>query len=447
MGVLHAFQAKRAESKSPMPSYIGVHGDKEEYEVKRDFMLDLTRAMVEYGLPSHRLEYHLETVSECLGVKSTYAVLPGLILMSFSPKKRSSDTFFLKISSGYSMGRLTLVNDLCFDLVHGGMTIEEARSRLAEIKATKNLPEWTTLITFPIIAFTICATVFGGTWGDSLIAPIAAVPVALISLIGSRVPNIGYLCDFLSTFVVTIVTTYLRSALQSHFACMSTLKIMFSAIAIPLPGLPLTIGVIELSTRNIVSGTVRIFHAIFTALLLGFGYSVAQGLTAKVQLDAASATCPDTPINLLWAIPFLPLLAFTFNLVFNPRKYQHLVMMFTQIIGFLITTLLPKLTGLQNSAEALTIVAAFAVGVIANTYSRFTRDVAIAPILGGILLMVPGSLGVRGSLGFFAQDNLDGTTISVKMLMISVSLSIGLFVATLVVWPIRGPRAVKYITV
>eukprot|EP00842_Homolaphlyctis_polyrhiza_P007031 jgi/Hompol1/917/HPOL_001051-RA len=413
--------------------YTDIFGDREDYELKRDFMLELTRAMAEYGLPSHRLEYHLEAIGECLGIKSSYAVHPGLILMSFMTKKRSSETFFIKQYQGYSMGKLSALNDLCFEVVHGAITVEEAGKRLADIRASKNSPAWTALITFPLIAFSICACGFSGTWGDSLIAAIVSIPVAGLSLATEYVPSITYLVEFLSALVSTVLGKALRLGLETSFPCLATDKIVFSAIAILLPGLSLTTSIIEISTRNMVSGTVRMFHAIFTAVLLGFGFAVGDNLTSRFPLDVPDPkVCSSQPISLFWSFIMFPILGISISYQFFARRQQYPIMLLAQITGFSITIFLPRIDALKNNLEATTIIAAFAIGLISNLYSRITRDVAIAPIIGGILLLVPGSVGVRSTLGFISQDALGGTAVAFQMLMIGLSITIGLFLATLI---------------
>lgn len=92
--------------------------------------------------------------------------------------------------------------------------------------------------------------------------------------------------------------------------------------------------------------------------------------------------------------------------------------------------------------------AAFLVGLVSNTYSRVTNDIAIAPILSGILLLVPGSMGVRSSLLILGNNIGSGTSVAFQMISIAMSITVvialyfvihskGLFVSSLIVWPTR----------
>lgn len=81
--------------------------------------------------------------------------------------------------------------------------------------------------------------------------------------------------------------------------------------------------------------------------------------------------------------------------------------------------------------------AAFLVGLISNAYSRLSNDIAIAPILSGILMLVPGSMGVRSSLLILGNNIGSGTNVAFQMISIAMSITVGLFSSSLVVWPIR----------
>ncbi|KAJ3015476.1 UNVERIFIED_CONTAM: hypothetical protein HDU68_012705 [Siphonaria sp. JEL0065] len=137
-------------------------------------------------------------------------------------------------------------------------------------------------------------------------------------------------------------------------------------------------------------------------------------------------------------------------------------MLLSSGLGFISTVLLNMIPQLQATPTAVTALSGLVIGLTGNIYARITNDVAVAPILGGILIQVPGSLSVKSTLGFFSATTgtnstapspgspnanvVDGVNFTFQMLSIAMSLAIGLFVATLIVWPIRGPKS-KYLTI
>ncbi|KAJ1999502.1 pheromone-regulated protein prm10 [Coemansia thaxteri] len=93
------------------------------------------------------------------------------------------------------------------------------------------------------------------------------------------------------------------------------------------------------------------------------------------------------------------------------------------------------------------VVSAFVLGLAANTWSRLFKHNAYSVMLPGVLILVPGSVGVRGIMGMFNSTANDSST-QLIALMIQTALSImtGLFASSLVVYP-RGKKQSAHITV
>lgn len=89
-----------------------------------------------------------------------------------------------------------------------------------------------------------------------------------------------------------------------------------------------------------------------------------------------------------------------------------------------------------------TIGSAFVIGLIANTYARIFKDIALGPLLSGILFLVPGSLGVRGSLEFSNQQTSLGVDFVYRMLMVGSGVTVGLMFASILIFPLS--RSQRY---
>ena len=97
--------------------------------------------------------------------------------------------------------------------------------------------------------------------------------------------------DFVLTFVLTLCSLLLRITITTLLSFMSavfagTHHFCYSAIAsgsivLILPGFLVLNGSLELSSRNIVSGAVRLCYAIMYSLFLGFGLSIGGTLYEK----------------------------------------------------------------------------------------------------------------------------------------------------------------------
>jgi len=82
--------------------------------------------------------------------------------------------------------------------------------------------------------------------------------------------------------------------------------------------------------------------------------------------------------------------------------------------------------------------AALVAGVAANVHSRLRRRPAAVTLLPAILMLVPGSLGLRG-LQFLAQrDVVSGIASLFSLTLLAVALAGGLLLANLAVPPRRA---------
>ena len=109
---------------------------------------------------------------------------------------------------------------------------------------------------------------FGGSWIDGLVSLFLGLVVCIVQIISNRsTQTFAYLFEFsaalLSSFTANILSRYL------YPTCIGIQVAVFSSLAIILPGLAVTLAIIEISSKNFVSGIVRLFAALFSALLLG----------------------------------------------------------------------------------------------------------------------------------------------------------------------------------
>lgn len=89
-------------------------------------------------------------------------------------------------------------------------------------------------------------------------------------------------------------------------------------------------------------------------------------------------------------------------------------------IGFVTYYFLNQIPSFQKNGQLPMVLSALVIGLASNIYARVTNDVAVAPILAGILLLVPGSVGVRSTLGFLGGASSDGTNFAFQMLIIGI---------------------------
>jgi uncharacterized membrane protein YjjB (DUF3815 family) len=78
---------------------------------------------------------------------------------------------------------------------------------------------------------------------------------------------------------------------------------------------------------------------------------------------------------------------------------------------------------------------AFLVAVLGNVYARMLNRPAVVAAVPGILLLVPGAIGMRSVTAFTAHDAVEGIELAFTTLMVAVALVAGLLLANVAVPP------------
>jgi uncharacterized membrane protein YjjB (DUF3815 family) len=115
-------------------------------------------------------------------------------------------------------------------------------------------------------------------------------------------------------------------------------------------------------------------------------------------------------------------------------------MLISSVSGYITLTLLAGVRRDVMVVSLPTVAAAFVVGVVSNLYARVMRDIAVGPMLSGITCLVPGSLGVKGTLEFSVRNPQVGVDFVYEMLVVAASVTVGLLAASVVVFPMKKGR-------
>lgn len=189
---------------------------------------------------------------------------------------------------------------------------------------------------------------------------------------------------------VTIVVSVITLALN-NYVCYSAVAL--SAVVVALPGYALTSAVMELSAKNLCSGAVHLIHAIMYILFLAFGMgygSTVWSLTHPGVAVRSMDTCHN-PVDPYWYFLILPLTTLGICICFGANIRQYPAFTANAAVGFVVYYFMSKVVG--PTSVITSSVGAFALGLTGNIYGRVTKRLAFVPLIGGIIILVPGSLG------------------------------------------------------
>ncbi|KAI3651489.1 hypothetical protein MP228_003661 [Amoeboaphelidium protococcarum] len=315
------------------------------------------------------------------------------------------------------------------------LAVEDAATTLNEIRAASPLYSRPVQLLFNSVSSAgCCGLFFGGNWTDVLVTTLLAAIIFGINLFGSRLSAYNRLNECFSGFLAALITRFVHYWITP--LCFKA--VAFSAFINSLKGVTITLSIVEIITKNYVSGTVRLFYGIVISASIGFGLDVATKLFASIigvtKLEAMQMSECSADRGVYKA--FYPLLfvmaATSFSLSMNSHRTQLLPMVACSALGYITGFLSDSVLKLGMSFSSMS--SAFVLAVMSNLYARYSATPPILYVLSGLVMLVPGSLAVTSFFTYFSQtDDTGGIQMSLTFIELALALSIGIFMGSLVV--------------
>jgi len=389
------------------------------------FAVTLARALHQYGTPTDRLERVMTAVVDKIGVKGHFFAIPTGIFASFgSPEEQRTSLIRVEPSTA-NLEKMALLDDLTTRVLRDEMSPADGTRQIQAIIDAP--PCFGTLLT--VVAYGIASGTgsrfFGGGWREAIIATVIGLCVGLMGLLMERSEDVQQLFEPTAALAVSVLAILAARII----APVSITNLTISGLFILFPGLTLTIGIRELATRNLVSGTAQLTAAGLVFFELGFG--VALGSQFARLLPAASHSFDPV------ALPGWTLVA---ALLMAPAAIAVLLRARPSDIGWITLAGIVSFGGARVGAllvgpELGVFLGALLVGCGSNVFSRLLNRPSAIPLAPGLLLLVPGSVGFTSVSKFLSKDVLSGVETGFKMVLIAIALVTGLLVANVLVRP------------
>ncbi|KAI8087170.1 hypothetical protein BDF21DRAFT_335411 [Thamnidium elegans] len=404
---------------------------------KQEFLRKLVKCLMLYGAPAHRLEYILREVSRTLGVDAEYVYIPNVMFLTFFDQTtHTTETHFIRSPQLFDMHKLGEIYRLEKLVSHGEVSVDEALEFIDRVSNEPVFyPVWLNPFIYATASFCGCVMFYGGQFKEGGLSAAMAIFFAFYELFSGRYMSFQPIWEITICIFIGFVS-----------------RVAFASFIVILPGYSMAVSIIELVSRQLVSGVVRMVYAIIYSFLLGYGIEMGSELfgtidpeSVKAQSQAtackaaySSNTCV-TIISQWFYFLTVPLFAVSYCVYLRARPPRWPIMIFVAASGFITNYVLACYANAPS--QVLQVVPAFVVGLIGNLWTKFTGQMSLDAVILGIFYMVPGSLGLKAALGFFGSTAREGefanqgASFALSMIETSIGITVGLFVATLVVYP------------
>lgn len=391
------------------------------------FMLRLARALHTYGMTAYELESTMNRVGIRLGFGVQCLAQPTTLIMSFShPEEPEPKTYVFRVEQGeVNLERQIEVQEIVSAVLDESLSVEEGAGRLKTISNTP--PRFGVkgqMASFGLLASCV-AQLLGGAISEMIVALFVGIVTGFVAVKLLQTESLKYLFPTISAIISALLASFVAS-----FGLLSSPDIATVAGVIALvPGLPLTTAVAELARQNMVSGTSRLVYS--GTILLQIGFGVAIGNALGVELFPATEISREffLPDWSIWISIVIAGISLCFLFQGRPKDIPWIVL--GGLIAFSTTWYGKEFFGQVMGA----FMGALVTGLAANLFERIsgiTRGVMLMP---GILLLVPGSVGLQ-SLSLLVEKNvLEGIDTAFSMSFVAIALVTGLLFSSLIVPP------------
>lgn len=448
---------------------------------RQRYLLYLCRALMQFGAPTHRLEDYLKMTARVLEIEGQFLYIPGCMIISFDDAStHTAEVKLVRANQDMELAKLADVHIIYKEVVHDVIGVEEATQRLDDIlKAPASQPIWLRILMYGCAAAMVGPFAFYARPIDMPIAFLLGCILGVLQLVLS--PRSKMYANINEVFAAIIISFLSRAfgSIQYNgqpLFCFSAL--VQSSIALILPGYVVLCASLELQSRNMVAGSIRMVYAMIYSLALGFGITIGTAIYGC--LDSAASkdyTCPASPINneYLQRFPFVIGFSACLGLVNQSRFRQVPAMIVIAFMGYVVNYF--ALKRFPTNSQVANALGAFTIGLLANLYSRLRRGLAAAAMVPALWVLVPSGLSASGSLvsaikaaeqintsptpyavinngtqGFIDAAINAGSSqnysitfdVAYGMVQVAIGFTVGLFLSALVVYPFGKKRSALF---
>ena len=463
------FKALRSEQQRHHQAHI------QAVKFRHRYLRKLCKALIQYGAPTHRLEEYMNAAAKTLAMQAHFLYLPGCMICSYDDLVRQTTSVdIIRVAQGLDLGKMDDVHDVYKAVTHDKLIVTDASMHLNTIvERPAYYPKWICILFYGLASAFVGPVAFQARLIDLPIAFLLGCVLGFMALVIAAWSDLfANIFEITAAIVLSFLARVFGSLHGGNLFCFSALA--QSSIALILPGYAVLSAALELQSRNIVSGSIRMVFSIIYSLFLGFGITVGTSAYGAMDANASSETTCRHPMPDY--VPYIFVLPFTLCLIIiNQGKPRQMpIMLILSLLGFTVN----RVSAQHLPGQLANCLGAFTIGLGANLYSRFCRGFAAAALVPAIFVQVPSGLAASGSLvsGISVADDFtnassprnaslpnnmslsQGSTnvpqfvggvmvnseilvVGYIMIQIAIAITVGLFASALVVYPLGKKRS------
>lgn len=288
---------------------------------------------------------------------------------------------------------------------------------------------WFKVLMVGTSSFGACGLFYGGSWSDCALSLALGVLIAIIELFSLVSPTFSRIYEFVATFVASIIIRAINA--QQPDVCYRA--VLLGTVVFALQGVTITLSFVDLMTKDLITGTTRLFFGMLVSALIGFAMDISTSTYASIASRSYESVVADSncvnPISTAWYPLMFIIMTMSFNVLLEAHTNQLFQMLFITACSYLVYYYVSQ----YITNQVPVILASFVASVLANLYSRRTAQPAVVYILPAIFLLVPGSVAASSFYTVLLLDLNGGLDLTFAVVTGALSVAIGIFGASALV--------------
>ncbi|TGD90063.1 hypothetical protein BayCH28_03895 [Mycolicibacterium sp. CH28] len=402
-----------------VPGAVTAPGSHDDAEIAA-MLCELGMALVEVEQPTQVVAARLMTIAKRYTLSDVrVVVLPRVLFISVGSAGSGVDASTQSTTQLNLAGRIDDIAELA---EMGAITPAEAIAALREARSMK--PRFSPATT--VAGYAITTVGFGmishPAWSALSAYAVLGAAVGVVLLLGRPLPSLSGILPTLAATVVTILANGFVHDTNSD----DMLRIIGPALIAILPGIPLTLGAMELASSSVVAGASRLIYGVVQLMLIVFGVSLGLHIAWHTVSPHAGPTMGP------WSF-YVAIVVIAVGLyVHLSAPHGSLVWLIAAVAVALIGQ---KIGGLFLSSAHAGAIGAFLVVPFSTVASRIkSSPPAIVMMLSAFWALVPSALSFES-----LSEAITGGHNDIHVLSVSVAAIFSIALGTLIGWSVFHP--------
>jgi len=392
--------------------------DKAKLPELEAFLLALGRGLVLAGAPVNQVQERLVAVARAYGApRARILAFPTFFQVVVEPGRATMTELTRDPNGTLRLDQVAALYELVRRAEARQVRPADGPEVIARIIAMRR-PHGTAVMVAGYVVVTIgVSLLLRSSPGDLVLAALLSPLVAVLRLLGARWDSLRTILPVLAALLVSGLAFLAVDLLGVH----ADLRAVIAPLVTLLPGVSVTMGVLEVSAGDLVTGSSRLVAGMLQLLLLAFGILAAAHAPGAPQ----APMLVGHPHDLLgiWA-PWLGVLVYGLGIIVYKSAPRRL-------IGWLLCVLYAAWIAQMLGARLFGGYASGFVGAIVMTIVAFAVErlrsgpPALVSFLPGFWLLVPGALGLTGLTDYITSPQAAGPRDLFSTLAAIIAIALG----------------------